>query len=130
MAILKTKKAKVKIPLLEENPNLTKLVLFVTIINHTQAESVVNLTRKFRSSASFIENGSGTAEREVLDILGINDDDRDVIFSFIREDMLSDFKKELDAFFMASKKNRGIGFSIPLTSIIGVKIYQFLTDSR
>ena len=38
-------------------------------------------------------------------------------------------KKELEAFFKVSKRNRGIGFSIPMTSLIGMKLYQFLVDT-
>ena len=36
---------------------------------------------------------------------------------------------ELNAYFAANKRNNGLGFAIPLTSIIGVKAYKFLSQT-
>ena len=77
----------------------------------------------------FIEVGNGTANKNVLDILGIEDNAKEIIFALIKTELVKDARKELEAFFMASKKNKGIGFAIDLTSIIGVKLYRFLTNS-
>ena len=40
-----------------------------------------------------------------------------------------DLKKEIDVYFVASKKNRGIAYTIALTSIVGVKMYKFLSQT-
>ena len=106
-----------------------KLSLFITIVGKGQAQAITRLFERGGSSAQFIQRGEGTASKEIYDILGAEDNDKDIIFSFIAQEKIPDIKTELNAFFLANKKNRGIGFSIPLSSIIGLRVYQFLANT-
>ena len=106
-----------------------KLSLFVTIVSKGQAQPITRLFERGGSSAQFIQRGEGTATKEIYSLLGVEDNDKDIVFSFISQDKIPDIKTELNAFFLANKKNRGIGFSIPLSSIIGVRVYQFLANT-
>ena len=106
-----------------------KLSLFVTIVSKGQALPITRLFERGGSSAQFIQRGEGTATKEIYSLLGVEDNDKDIVFSFISQDKIPDIKTELNAFFLANKKNRGIGFSIPLSSIIGVRVYQFLANT-
>ena len=106
-----------------------KLLLFVTIIGKGLSRPVMKIFERAGSSAQFVQRGEGTAQKEIYNILGIEDVDKDIVFSFVSEDKIPDIKKELSAFFLVSKKNRGIGFSVPLSSIIGVRVYQFLANT-
>lgn len=106
-----------------------KLSLFITIVGKGQAQAIIRLFERGGSSAQFIQRGEGTASKEIYSILGVEDNDKDIIFSFIAQEKIPDIKTELNAFFLASKKNRGIGFSIPLSSIIGLRVYQFLANT-
>lgn len=112
----------------EETADLKKLCLFVTIVNNGLSSPIVKLFEHNGCSAQFIEHGEGTATRQVLDILGVEDTRKDVVFSFIKEESKEDIKQELEAFFAINKKNKGIAFSIPMTSVIGIKVYQFLAN--
>lgn len=117
-----------------ELPSLDKIVqkklsLFVTIIGKGQALPVMRIFERGGSSAQFVQRGEGTAQKEIYNILGMEETDKDIVLSFISQDKILDVKNELSAFFMANKKNRGIGFSIPLSSIIGVRVYQFLANT-
>lgn len=126
---LKRKKVVDKNLPFEETAEIKKLSLFVTIINYGQANSIIALMEKFGANAQYVETGSGTAEKEVLDLLGINDNSKEIIFSLVKDEKIEDIKKELEAYFMMAKRNRGVGFAIPFTSLIGVKVYQFLANS-
>ena len=106
-----------------------KLSLFITIVGKGQAQAITRLFERGGSSAQFIQRGEGTASKEIYSILGVEDNDKDIIFSFIAQEKIPDIKTELNAFFLANKKNRGIGFSIPLSSIIGLRVYQFLANT-
>ena len=105
-----------------------KLLLFVTIVGEGQAPAIIRLFERGGSSAQFVQRGEGTATKEIYNILGIEETGKDIVFSFLAEDKIPEIKKELSAFFVASKRNRGIGFSLPLSSIIGVRVYQFLAN--
>lgn len=106
-----------------------KLSLFITIVGKGQGQAIIRLFERGGSSAQFIQRGEGTATKEIYSILGVEDNDKDIIFSFISQEKIPDVKTELNAFFLANKKNRGIGFSVPLSSIIGLRVYQFLANT-
>lgn len=113
----------------DETNDIKKLLLYVTIVNRGQGNAVVSLFQKCGSSAQFIQLGNGTATKDVYDILGIENNEKDVVLCLIKQELIEDTKKELAAFFAMSKRNRGIGFSIELKSMIGVRLYRFLTDT-
>jgi len=106
-----------------------KLVLYFVIVNANQGESVVKLFQQLGSSLQIRHLGVGTATKQVLDVLGVEDNKKEVVVSIIPEEKVEDAVSELEAFFAASKKNRGVGFSISLTSMVGVKLYHFLTNT-
>lgn len=113
----------------EKTNEIKKLCLYVTIVNKGQANAVTSLFQRMGSSLQYVEVGNGTANKNVLDILGIEDNAKEIVFAVIKEELVKDAARELQAFFMANKKNKGIGFKVDLTSMIGVKLYRFLTDS-
>lgn len=113
----------------EKTNEIKKLCLYVTIVNKGQANAVTSLFQRMGSALQYVEVGNGTANKNVLDILGIEDNAKEIVFAVIKEELVKDAARELQAFFMASKKNKGIGFKVDLTSMIGVKLYRFLTNS-
>ena len=129
MGIFKRKKQEInELPTLD-NVVQKKLSLFVTIVSEGLAPIVIRLFERGGSSAQFVKRGEGTAQKEIYDILGIENNGKDIIFSFLSEDKIDDMKKELAAFFAANRRNKGIGMVIPLSGIIGVRVYQFLANT-
>ena len=129
MGIFKRKKQEInELPTLD-NIVQKKLSLFVTIVSEGLAPIVIRLFERGGSSAQFVQRGEGTAQKEIYDILGIENNGKDIIFSFLSEDKIADMKKELAAFFAANRRNKGIGMVVPLSGIIGVRVYQFLANT-
>lgn len=125
----KTNKNPSKQPLFEEKPDLEKLYLVVVVVDLAVSKSVEKLMQNQGSSMQFIHNGRGTASREILNVLGVVDNSKGVVNAVISEGKLEDLNRELAVFFAASKKNRGIAFTIPFSSIQGVRIYKYLTQT-
>jgi len=113
----------------ENNNNVKSLILFITIVNFGQSKFIENIFQNCKASASFVQLGTGTANREALDILGIENNGKDVIYSIVSEDKQDEIKKELAAFFVMNKKTRGITMTIKLDSMIGVTLYKFFTNT-
>lgn len=128
-------KRKVIVPKEEERPafetreDIRRLYLYTIIVPRGQSDNIVRILKAYKSSAQFIQYGEGTASNAIREILGTEDTKKDVVFSIVREDAIPDIKRELDVYFIASKRNRGIAYTIQLTSIIGVKLYKFLTQT-
>ena len=127
MALLKKKKKD------EQQPSLDKVIdkklcLYISIVNEGYANSVIDVLKHQGSSAQFVQKGQGTAKKEIRDILGIEDNGKDIVVSIITEDKVKNTKNALNAIFIANKKIQGIAFKVSLSSIIGVRVYQFLAD--
>lgn len=125
----KTKKENTEIKSDVSKSDIKKLSMFITIVNRGQGNYVLKLFESEGANAQFVQYGEGTAQKEIRDILGIEDNSKEIIISLISQDKIDSAKRELEAFFKVSKRNRGIGFSIPMTSLIGMTFYQFLVDT-
>ena len=123
------RKKTTKPALVEENPRLKKLALYLAIVDYGQSDHIIRIFQRYNSSMQFIQNGTGTAVKAVRDILGLEDNRKEVIFAFVTLDKVEEIKNELNAYFFSSKKNRGIAFTVKLNSLIGVKLYHFLTQT-
>ena len=53
-----------------------------------------------------------------------------VILSVVREDMVEEIMNCLEDKFHSVRGGKGICFAVPLSSVIGVNLYQFLSDNR
>ena len=113
----------------EQKANLSKLSLYIVIVPAGVGNTVVKILQNCGSSFQFSERGQGTANDDIIHILGLDNSQKDIVFGIIRDSKINETKKELEAFFLASRRNKGIGFTIPFTSIMGVSIYKFLTQT-
>lgn len=127
MGLFKKKVEKKELPTLD-NVVQKKLLLFITIVSSGHGAQVIRLFEKLGVSAQFVQSGEGTATKEIHDLLGIEDVDKDIVFSFTAEEKIPQVREDLSEYFSLNKRNRGIGMAIPLSSIIGVRVYQFLAD--
>ena len=112
----------------EETNNLLGLKLFISIVPLGQAQGVVKLLEKAGVNYNVITQGEGTGAKYVPNL--VSDNKKQIVFSFVREDMTEVVKKILKKRFSISKASNGISFSVKLTSVMGVSIYKFLSNSR
>ena len=106
-----------------------KLSLYFVIVNKGHGEAVVKLLHsRFQTSLTYVHKGEGTATAVVSEILGFNDNRKDVIISVIKREQLKEIKEEIESFFAIHKKNKGVAFSVPLDSVVGTNTYHFLAN--
>lgn len=107
-----------------------KLVLLVTIVDKAKGEFYCDGIQSFECNMQMIVRGKGTANRHVLDLLGLADNEKSVIFSVVKEERLGDILAFLDDKFKTIKNGKGIAYTVPLTSIIGTAIFGFLSNNK
>ena len=127
--VVKSKKKTVKPKAFEEKSDIQKLYLFTVVVEQAVAKTVLKLLQDLGSSAQFIHNGRGTAPSEIVNMLNAAETKKAVINAFVSEDKLQIVQEELNIFFKVNRKNRGIGFAIPLSSIQGIRMYKYLTQT-
>ena len=107
-----------------------KLKLLVTIVNRNKTEFYMDFLSGFEINFQTAVLAQGTAKSDTLYMLGLEDSDKSVIFSVVREDVATDALHALEEKFQTLKRGKGIAFTIPMSSVIGVAIYRFLSNSK
>ena len=108
---------------------IKKLKLLVTIVDRPKSEFYLDVLSQFEINCQMVTAGKGTAHTELVDLLGLNIH-KAVILSIVREDMTDAVMNCLEEKFSTIKNGKGIAFAVPLSSVIGVNMYQFLSNNK
>ena len=108
---------------------IKKLKLLFTVVDRQKGEFYLDVISQFDVNCQLILPGMGTAASELLDMLGL-EPHKAVILSVLREDMVDAAMDTLEEKFRTIRGGKGISFAVPLSSVIGVNLYQFLSDNR
>ena len=108
---------------------IKKLKLLVTVVERAKGEFYLDVISQFDVNCQLILPGMGTAASELLEMLGL-EPHKAVILSVLREDMVDAAMDTLEEKFRTIRGGKGISFAVPLSSVIGVNLYQFLSDNR
>ena len=112
------------------NLTTSRLKLLVTIVDRRKGEFYADLIQSFDVNMQMLCFGRGTAKAEMLSYLGLADPEKTVLFSVIREDMVEGALAALSEKFETIKNGKGIAFTVPMSSIIGVAIFGFLSNNH
>ena len=108
---------------------IKKLKLLFTVVDRQKGEFYLDVISQFDVNCQLILPGMGTAASELLDMLGL-EPHKAVILSVLREDMVDAAMETLEEKFRTIRGGKGISFAVPVSSVIGVNLYQFLSDNR
>ncbi|MBR1453413.1 MAG: hypothetical protein IJ593_02035 [Lachnospiraceae bacterium] len=114
----------------DKNQKLTstkKLVLLVTIVKKSKIDFYLDLIESNGANLQLNTLGSGTTKSKVFsDNIGT----KSVIFSVLTED---DAKKTLSLLsdkFNEVRDGKGVCWTVPLTSVMGVTFFNFLSNNK
>ena len=106
-----------------------KMQLLVTVVNRNKTDFFVDLLQGFEVNMQAVLSAKGTAASHTVEMLGLGDSERSVILSIIKKRRSAEAMAMLDEKFKTVKGGKGIAYTVPLTSTIGVAIYQFLSNT-
>ena len=109
--------------------SIKKLKMLVTIVDRPKGEFYLDVISQFDVNCQMALSGLGTAHSDVLELLGL-EPHKAVIISMVREDKTDAIMNCLEDKFATIKNGKGIAFAVPLSSVIGVNLYQFLSNNR
>ena len=127
----KTKETSKKKAVQEKTKQLApnKLEMLVTIVNRNKAEFYADYIQSFEVNMQMIMQAEGTATEAMKKMLGLINTEKAVIFSIIQQSKINEVLDSLQEKFRTIKDGKGIAYTIPLTSVIGVAIYSFLSNN-
>ena len=108
---------------------IKKLKLLFTVVDRNKGEFYMDVISQYAVNCQMLLPGTGTAASDIVELLGLNLH-KAVVLSVIREDLVDEIMNCLEDKFDTIRKGKGISFAVPLSSVIGVNAYQFLSDNR
>ena len=107
-----------------------KLKLLITVVNREKVEFYTDLLQSFDVNMQMSFSARGTASSDILQLMGLEESGKSVIFSIIREDKATEALQALEQRFATIKRGKGIAYTVPLSGMIGVSLYQFFCNNR
>ncbi|MBQ7123635.1 MAG: hypothetical protein IJO01_03360 [Oscillospiraceae bacterium] len=104
-----------------------RLDAVITIVSRGKGETVVDLARENGVINNLLSQGRGTAPSSMLEMLGLGATEKDVVFSFVRDEQSRDIVDKIAKKLDFSKPGNGISFTVPLQSVAGIMAFKFLT---
>ncbi len=108
---------------------IKKLKLLFTIVDRPKGEFYMDVISQFDVNYQMVVGGQGTARSELVELLGL-ESHKAVVISVIREELAETVMQCLEDKFATIRGGKGIAFAVPLSSVIGVNAYRFLSDNR
>ena len=108
---------------------IKKLKLLFTVVDRPKAEFYLDVLSQYEVNCQIVTAGKGTATSEMVDLLGLNPH-KAIIVSVVREDMTDTIMNVLEEKFRTIRNGKGVAFAVPLSSVIGVNLYRFLSNNR
>ena len=105
------------------------LKILFTIVDRNKTEFYVDFIEQHQVNLQCVTFGKGTAPNN-LRYLGLGDQSKSVIISIVNEENIKKLLSDLEEKFKKIKNGKGIAYTVPIDSIIGVMIYQFLSNSN
>lgn len=107
-----------------------RLKLLCVIVNREKAEFYMDVLLGYEINLQLALGAHGTADEQTLRLLGLAETPKAVLLGVVREDRAADALACLEEKFRTVKGGKGIACTIPMTSTIGVAVYQFLCNDR
>ncbi len=111
------------------NSSIKKAKLLVTIVDRNKIEYYTDVLSGFEINLQMVLYGQGTASTTTLELLGLNNN-KGIILSVVRTDMIKTVLNTLEEKFQTIRNGKGIACVVPISSVIGLSIYQFMINNR
>lgn len=102
------------------------LKLIITIVDRGKGKHISALYRKHGVAYHFAALGRGTAKSEILEYLGVGENEKEIIFSLADEDTLPEIWQLLNEKCRFKEAGHGIAFTIPVASIGGKLTLEYV----
>jgi len=106
-----------------------KLKLLFTIVDRDKRHFYLDILEGYEINFQTVLYGHGTAPSEIYHYLGINND-KAVILSVVKDSLVKEILNNYEDKYFKVKKGKGIAFTVPLSSTIGISLYKFLANQQ
>lgn len=112
----------------EEENQLRPLKLFIINAPYGQGNAIRKILDEYETSLVLSMNGEGVSFRSKFEMY--NSTKKSVIFAIVRDDKSEVLSRKLNERFNVSRASSGVAIVVNLSSVVGVTIYKFLSNTR
>lgn len=106
-----------------------KLDIIFSVVQRGLCEEVIHVTKSRGVYVNLICPGRGTATSSILEMFGLGATEKDIILSFVKTDETHEVITAISKKLEFDKPGGGIAFAVPVQSIAGIKVLQYLTTA-
>ncbi len=107
-----------------------KIKILFTICERNKIDFYINALEGYGVNLQTVLYGKGTAPTEIAQLLGMVDAGKGVILSIVNEDIIPKILADYEDKYFKLRDGKGIAFTIPITSVVGVFCYNFLANNE
>lgn len=101
--------------------------VLLAITEWEQLSKLKKLLKRYPMRLSYITKAEGTASSEILDMIGLGQNDKALAFCILPQAVAEPLMEEMSDMFLLRKRGAGIAFTIPLSGI-AANIAKILND--
>ena len=105
-----------------------KLKILVTIVERNKSDFYLSALEGFDVNLQTLIYANGTANKDIAQVLGLSDTTKAVILSVVQEEKIKEILATYEDKYFKTKRGKGVAFTIPISSVIGVMVYKFLLN--
>lgn len=109
---------------------MKQLSLVLSILSRDKLPAALEIYQENHLEVNLISLGHGTAANEIMNLLGLDETEKAVCYSFATEDSWKKLKKGLERKLKIDVPGVGIAFTVPISSIGGKRELSFLTQEQ
>ena len=108
--------------------DIPKLKLLFIIVDRSKGELFASFLSDYEINAEVYLSGRGTVNPQSLRLTD-SGTPKAVVTAVVREDRIESVLNYIESKFKSIRKGKGIAFTVPLSSVMGVSLYQFLSNT-
>ena len=111
----------------EKLTSTKKLVLLVTIVRKYKVDYYLDILNDFSANMQMVLIGNGTTKSAIFsDEVGT----KAIIISVLVDDQVKPALKLLNEKFAMVRDGKGVAWAVPLSSVMGVTLFNFLSNNK
>lgn len=113
----------------EDDHDISPLKMFIIVVHYGQSKAILNILNEIDTAVSLTLQASG-GSFDSGDLFGTGEHKKEMVITLVRSDKSELLTRLVNERFKVSRASRGILYSVSLTSVVGVTMYKFLTNTR
>lgn len=109
---------------------MSEVYVMVTFTGRERLPDFLKLYKESHAGVNFVTLGRGTANSEILDYLGLEEEEKAAVFSVVTDQVWLKIKRGLQKEIQIDIPGTGIAFVVPMSSIGGKRELLFLTENQ